>query len=579
MWIQEALTDLPRGGNTVLAGLRLRTIALVLAAWDLGVIIDRWIAGDIAWLWLRLLAFVLLVGLAAWSGGVAEALPGRIQAREEAQWRRRIVAGAMAGTLVSTPARPGRPGGGHPGARRRSGEGAVIDAATTGAEKTAAYRASFLAPTLASFTSPVLVLVGWGFAIDWLSAVILAVFVALVPPLIVFAGRRLRGSNHRYRAEESAATERYLEMIEGLGTFAVLGAAGRARDAFAVSARAAMRTLAGLLARNQRMIAVNDLLFGFLMTGAALALLLWRLDTGAISAGQAFAGLLLTVLLAEPIDRVGRSFYVGLAGRARRDGILAMLGHTDQPPADAAPAATGSDAPPAISLRGVNVTLGGRRILEDIDLDVPAGAQVAIVGPTGAGKTTLLRVLAGLQEADGRIILADHDADPAALRAATTVVSQRAGILSTTIGEDLRLAAPDASDAELRAAAARAHLDLDAFPQGLDTPVGDRGAHFSGGQRRRLLIARALLRPRPLLLLDEPTADLDRRTEAAVRDTLAREAAGRTVVQIVHRLDMLDGVDLVLVLEDGRITQAGAPAQLAAEPGYLRDALAAEGAR
>lgn len=641
MWIGEAIARPPSGARLAVAAAWLRTALLSLSALGIGILLDQWILGPVlgSFDWSRpLFMLALIVVAAALAGAVAESLPGRIQAREEAMWRERIVGAALAGRLRPSgrghpgggPSGGGHPGGGHlggghagsghagggrpsagasqhRGAPRPRGassvEGAALDAATVGVEKTAAYRAGFLAPTLASFTSPLLVLIAWGAGVDLLSALVLAVFVALVPVLIMWAGRRLRTSNHAYRMQEAAASERYVEMIEGLGTLTALGAAGRAREDFAASARRAMRTLSGLLASNQRMIAVNDLLFGFMMTGVAIALLLVRLDAGAITTGQALSGLLLTILLAEPIDRVGRTLYVGLAGRARRDAIARMLpessdgsesseasrgpagsaGSAGAPAADGGGALGGGGAsvggaPPALRLRGIEVELGGRPVLAGIDLDIPAGAHVALVGPTGAGKSTLLRVLSGAQDARGEIRLDGALVGAAQLRRASSVVSQRAGLLSSTIGEDLRLAAPAASDDELRAALDRARFDLAAFPHGLDTPLGDRGAHLSGGQRRRLVIARAQLRPRPLLLLDEATADLDRRTEALVGETLREESAGRTVVQVAHRLDMIARADLVVVLEHGRVTQLGTPAALAAGPGYLREALAAEGA-
>jgi ABC-type multidrug transport system fused ATPase/permease subunit len=157
-----------------------------------------------------------------------------------------------------------------------------------------------------------------------------------------------------------------------------------------------------------------------------------------------------------------------------------------------------------------------------------------------------------------------------------TLVAQHAGLLSTTVADNLRLAAPNASDAELRDALDRAHLGAELEQRGLDAPVGNAGAHLSGGQRRRLTLARALLRERPVLLFDEATADLDRRTEALVRETLREAAVGRTVVQVAHRLAMTVDSDLVVVLDGGRVVDQGTPSELRARGGYYRDALAAE---
>ncbi|MDY5404439.1 MAG: ABC transporter ATP-binding protein [Trueperella sp.] len=554
MWIREVLTDPPARAWAVISASWARTLFLALAAVATGKLATNLWQGS-AWI-VPLLAVVALVLAAALSAAIAELVPSRIQSAEESHWRARILSSALAGTLKA-PARRGPP---------VSGDGATVDAAMSGAERIAGYRAGFLAPTLASFTAPVIVLAVWAIWVDWVSALVLGAFVALVPLIIMTAGKLLRGSNHEYRMKEAQATNRYVEMIEGIGTIKVLGGAARARDEFAASARASMASLGTLLVKNQRMIIANDLIFGFLMTGLGLILLLSRARE--IGPGGVIAAVLLLVLLHEPIDRVGRTFYIGLGGRARREQVDQMLGEEFVPRATAVPEQA------AYELAGLTVSLGGRPILTDISLSIPAGAHVALVGPTGAGKTTLLKVLAGLVEAPG-VTLNGQVARAAELRAAATLVSQRAGILSTTIGDNLSLVG-GLSEAEKAELLAQAHLDLADFPQGLDTSVGQSGALLSGGQRRRLILARAMSRPRPALLLDEATADLDRQTEARIRAELARLGQGRTVVQVAHRLDMVADADLIVVLEHGRITDQGSPAELAARPGFYAAALDAE---
>lgn len=556
MWIREVLTDPPRGARTIIVTAWVRTLLLAIAAVCAGNLTISLAGGQVGLA--SLIVGLTAVILAALAGAISEAVPSRIQSREESAWRGKVLASAMAGT-VATPKRRGPP---------VSADGAVLDAAMLGAEKTAGYRAVFLGPTLASFTSPLLVLLVWAIAIDWLSALVLALFIGLVPVIIMTAGKLLRTSNHEYRMKETQATNRYVEMIEGIGTLKVLGAAGRAREEFATSARASMDSLGRLLARNQRMIISNDLVFGFFMTGIGLALVLMRVSSGAITAAGGISAILLLVLLHEPIDRVGRTFYIGLGGRARRDQLNEMIGEA-RPIRDVT-------APESAEYRldNVSVSLSGQPILTDISLDIPAGTHVAIVGPTGAGKTTLLKVLAGLIVAGG-VALNGRPASATDLREAATLVSQRAGILSTTIRDNLAFS-EEVSEKEMVAALAQAHLDLAEFPQGLDTPVGQSGAFLSGGQRRRLILARAILRPRPALLLDEATADLDRRTESLVRKELSIMSRGRTVIQVAHRLDMIAEADQVVVIEGGRITQVGSPEALADQPGYYASALGVE---
>ncbi|WP_058234502.1 ATP-binding cassette domain-containing protein [Devriesea agamarum] len=596
MWIREALLDPPPGARLGVALGWLRTGLLALAGLGVGATVDAALAGR-SLLAPALLTLVAAI-LGALCGGVAEAVPLRIQGHQEQQWRRRVLEAALSEQgIQSTPARHGAGQGHHAGQGGhaaqghhagqgrhgdQSGEGQIIDAATVGVEKTAAYRAGFLGPTLAAFTAPLIVLVMWAIGIDIVSAAVLTGFVALVPIVIVVAGKRLRRPNHEYRRREASAASRYMEMLEGLGTMKVLGAVGRMREAFAESARSAMQELGTLLARNQRMIIVNDAVFGLLMSGVACLLILLRLADGAMSPGGAIAGLLMTVLLAEPIDRVGRTFYVGLAGRARRD----QLDHLVHPSASEdlsspKPVAMAGDVDtdaPDLELRNLSVQRGGREILREINLRIPAGSRLVIVGPSGAGKTTLLRALAGLHTVSGEILANGQPVHPTALRSLDSRVDQHPGILGTTVADNLRLVAPQATDDELRAALSKAHLwdEILAMPEGLNSPVGQQGSYLSGGQRRRLAIARAFLRDRPVLLLDEPTADLDRATEHRVRESLGDVSRGRTVITVAHRLSTTRDADLIAVIEDGHLTAWGTPAELASRPGYYAQALLAE---
>lgn len=564
MWINELLRDAPRGAWCVVAASWLRTGALAASAIAIGGVLDRTLTGQPMTSSVATAIGCALFG--ALAGTVAESLPGRIQGEEEARWRRRVVtAGLRVGATEPATGHQAEP----------ATENSIVDAATSGVEKTGAYRATFLAATFASFTAPLIVLIAWAVGIHPLSALALAGFVFLVPAVIVVAGRLLRRSNADYRRREAQAASRYLEMLEGLGTIKVLGAFPRVWREYAESARNAMAELGRLLARNQTTIIVNDAVFGLFMSGAAVTLLLWQLAVGEVSAGKALAGLLLVVLLVEPIDRVGRTFYVGLGGRARRAQLESLLTEIDDDP-DLAVAPNALRTPADVELSRVTVRHGDRTVLESVDLRIPAGAHVSIVGPTGAGKSTLLRVIAGLQPVtSGTITLDGGPCTAAHLRQRMNLVSQHASLLSTTVADNLRLVDPTATDAQLLEALGQAHLraEIQVKPHGLAEPVGDSGAMLSGGQRRRLTLARALLRERPVLLLDEATADLDRRTEALVRESLHRARNGRTVVQVAHRLEMTAESDLVVVIEDGRIAAVGDPAELRERPGFYQAAL------
>ncbi|TQL02521.1 ABC transporter ATP-binding protein [Cellulomonas sp. SLBN-39] len=215
--------------------------------------------------------------------------------------------------------------------------------------------------------------------------------------------------------------------------------------------------------------------------------------------------------------------------------------------------------------------------LHDVTFTVPAGSMVALVGPSGAGKTTISQLVTRMYDPTGgavRIAGQDlRDVTAASLRATVGVVSQEAHLFHDTIAGNLRLARPDATDAELADALRAAHVwDLVAsLPEGPQTVVGDRGYRLSGGERQRLAIARLLLKAPDVVVLDEATAHLDSESEAAVQVALDAALAGRTSLVIAHRLSTVRQADLVVVLDAGRVVEQGTHAQLLAAGGLYAD--------
>ncbi|NUL45285.1 ABC transporter ATP-binding protein [Cellulosimicrobium funkei] len=222
------------------------------------------------------------------------------------------------------------------------------------------------------------------------------------------------------------------------------------------------------------------------------------------------------------------------------------------------------------------------RVLNGIDLVVPAGTTTAVVGPTGSGKSTLASLLPRLYDATAGSVTIDgvdvRDIAPQDLAAIVGVVSQETYLIHASVRDSLLLADPDASDARLWEVLDAASLagTVAALPEGLDTLVGARGHRFSGGEQQRLAIARTILRDPPVLVLDEATSALDNTTEARVQAALDRLSEGRTTLMIAHRLSTVTAADQVLVLDGGRIVEHGAPAELLAGSGPFA-ALAARG--
>jgi ATP-binding cassette subfamily B protein len=210
----------------------------------------------------------------------------------------------------------------------------------------------------------------------------------------------------------------------------------------------------------------------------------------------------------------------------------------------------------------------GAPVLDGIDITVPAGSSLAIVGPTGAGKSTLGYLVPRLYDVTGGRVTLDgvdvRDLDFDTLARAVGVVSQETYLFHASVADNLRFAKPDATDEELIAAAraAQIHDHIVSLPDGYDTVVGERGHRFSGGEKQRLAIARTILRDPPVLILDEATSALDTRTETAVQEAIDALSADRTTLTIAHRLSTVRNADQIVVLDSGRVAERGTHEEL-----------------
>jgi ATP-binding cassette subfamily B protein len=299
--------------------------------------------------------------------------------------------------------------------------------------------------------------------------------------------------------------------------------------------------------------------------------------SGSLSLGSFFAFNLLLAMLVMPLRMLG--MWVGQAQRATAAGerIFDILDEPEEI-ADRPDARQLPPGPGEVRFEGVNFAYaGGRPVLEDVDLAVPAGRTVALIGRTGSGKTTLAALVPRFYDASAGRVLVDgvdvRDLQRRSLRREIGVISQDPFLFSASIRDNIAFGMPDAplEAVEAAARAAEAHEFIMELPQGYETVVGERGITLSGGQRQRIAIARALLIDPRILVLDDATASVDATTEARIRAGLREVMRERTTIIIAHRLSTIALADEIVVLEHGRIAARGTQTELLEESPLFRE--------
>jgi ATP-binding cassette, subfamily B, multidrug efflux pump len=297
--------------------------------------------------------------------------------------------------------------------------------------------------------------------------------------------------------------------------------------------------------------------------------------SGSMSVGQFVSFSTYMMQLTWPIIALGwviNIFQRGTASLIRINEIM-----HEQPEIQDAPVAQALEIAGEIEFRGLNFSYEGKQVLHDVNLRVPAGSSLAIVGPTGSGKTTLVSLIPRIYDAEPGTVLIDgrpvREYLVASLRRSIGFVPQETFLFSDRIRENIALGVDSATDQEIHNAADAANIaaDIESFPEGYDTMVGERGITLSGGQKQRTAIARALIRNPKILILDDALSSVDTHTEDKILNHLRDVMRGRTTIFISHRVSTVRNADRIAVLNGGRIVELGTHDELLALNGYYCD--------
>jgi len=433
----------------------------------------------------------------------------------------------------------------------------LTEVVTTGVDALEPYVARFLPNAAVASLLPPLCLL-FVAPSEWRSGLVLLFSAPFIPLFMVLIGRGSENLNRRQWSRLSRMAGHLLDLIQGLPDLRICSAARREAAAVArVSEEYRHATMAVL-----RLAFLSALALEFFTTvGTAVVAVLvgFRLLHGQLSLLDGLFVLLLAPEFYLPLRVLGLSYHARMQGVAAAEKIAPLLAA-----AAAHTGGAGKLSPPTgeLTVRFSGVTFrheGGRGGVSNVDLELPAGSVTAIVGESGAGKSTLAGLLLGLSSPqEGRITVNGvdlADIERSAWFGRIAWVPQRPFFFRGTIRENLTIGLADASPDKIRGAleAASASHFIDRLTEGVDSLLGDRGAGLSGGELRRLALARVFLREPSLVVLDEPTAGLDSENERLVADTLRRLARGRTLLLISHRETTVDVADRVALMDGGRL--------------------------
>jgi ATP-binding cassette subfamily B protein len=440
----------------------------------------------------------------------------------------------------------------------------AIQTAVEGAQQLEVYFGGYLPQFVYAFVAP-LTLFAALVGVAGLPATVLLVAVPLIPGSIMMVMKNAKKIAADYWDSYVDLGGTFLEAVEGLTTLKVFQADGKFHERMNDEAEGFRKATMRMLVMQLRSIMVMDVVaYGGAALGIIVALV--QLHTGSLDLAAALLVIFLSVEFFLPMRRLGSLFHAAMNGTSAAKRMYAIL--------DAEPLQTGTldIAGSGVHAESISISFDGRPALEDLSLELPATGFVGLVGRSGSGKSTFANLLSGrICGYEGSLKLGDteiRDASTTSLCETVTLVDTRPHLFEGTVRDNLLMARPDATDAELWQALKAASVDAAVEARGgLDAHVADNAANFSGGQKARLAMARAILHDARVYVFDETCAAVDAASEAAMVAAMKELAKTRLVVSVSHRLASVADADLICVLDHGRLDAAGTHAELMAQSG------------
>jgi ABC-type transport system involved in cytochrome bd biosynthesis fused ATPase/permease subunit len=457
--------------------------------------------------------------------------------------------------------------------KRRTGE--IANTATEGVEYLDYYFGVYFVQIWIAIAIPFLLCAAI-FWIDWVVGIWMLAGVFLTPMFVASSARGFRSISGKNKDVKNRNSAQYLDSIQGMSTLKMFNQEKRRGQEMEENSEEQRQVTMKLLLVAQLQFIPLELGFALFSTAFAAAVSAYRFTGGYMTPGEMVAVILLSLEFSRTLLLIGEFFFAGALGREVAKQVVEFLD-------EKAPVRSAANAHPGeaasgqvrIDVEDVTFTYPGAEepAVKNLTMTLAPNETVALIGRSGSGKTTVTNLLLRTLDPDSGTIrfngVPEEELTLEWIRRQIALVPQDPFLFYGTIADNLRMAKEDATDAELMAALEAAELKdfVDVSPDGLDTKVGDQGLALSGGQAQRLAIARALLKDAPIVILDEPTSQIDVETEALLNRALERLCENKAVLLIAHRLSTIEQADRIVVMEQGAVKESGTREELLKQGG------------